>query len=118
MTTDEAVCASRMTPRFTWPDHVCGEMKQDTRAEWQDGLYHGDPAKNHKLNWGGNREASESLEARLYLTLLFRSSQMWDTAEGRNLRQVRVPAETGNAHALTQQTEHRNTHTHCDRNLI
>lgn len=50
MTTDEAVCASRMTPRFTWPDHVYGEMKQDTRAEWQDGLYHGDPAKNHKLN--------------------------------------------------------------------
>jgi hypothetical protein len=73
-TTDEAVCASRMTPRFTWLDPVCGEMKQDTRAEWQDGLHRADseyPAKNHKLYWGGDREVSESLKARLYLTLLF-----------------------------------------------
>lgn len=33
--TGEAVCASGMTSRFPWMDHVCGEGKQGTRVEYQ-----------------------------------------------------------------------------------
>lgn len=51
--------------------------------------------------WEVIRDPVRVLMQELYLMLPFRRYEMWDTANGRNLRQVRAPAETERFHTLT-----------------